>query len=809
MNNSVSTARQTSIFRTSTSMYSKSGLLLRSLCPNSRGGDNVIGSATPGPIRQLLQSTSWNTLADLGQAVVQLQLSLHAESLDAAEARTSSLQRSLFDQAVGKVVDSLTGSDEDLAAISAIPAPIARKVLSDSEASKSLPYFAYRILARGEGEGKIAQDQVADDPRENIDEWILENERALRDNKHSDWRKGLVDYEAHATIVFDHSESSTSSRVLRRRQLPGYTILDELRTSTLSVQPSFASFQAMFTRITGGLLDGLNWSNVFVAGGIVLSTLLCTSESDIARYVSSDIDVYIHGLDPIAANKKVGHIFDVWKSNLPESSRENTLVVRNSRTITFFSDYPVKRIQIVLKLVRDPKEVLLNFDLDVCAMGYDGVSLMMLPRGARALETGYNVFTMDLVQGHYLGQRRASQESRVFKYADKGFGIRFLPSYIRSLSRTFAFGPGSDHQQSTTAARAPTTYPPDLERIALRASRWTQTAIRKYGERIRSRNAEGLLELTHDVLEERVIGTSEPGVRSCLTSFELLMRHVELRKEHLNGNIAMSQEVWASNDYDVGPAGYDDSPPYPWSPSFRLADFKIVLQGHNDRVAETFSNTYREVSVDLEKKGRVSSPNGVAPSRNPPESLGKSSRLYFAPDLSSVLKPEGDIVLLFFGSSGFAAYANKAIEEAFKKRSLPLPENERIIETFGSWNTPWWDQEVEVLKWKVDSILGWQQIDRKIDEVFEILWTFYRCFGEARMMSSADLTRKFLTEVGRRTIRPAPSDEHEAFGRWVLRGAPISYCSYGAVYPGVGIFGWTEEGLDEDDAENNGNGWFE
>lgn len=40
---------------------------------------------------------------------------------------------------------------------------------------------------------------------------------------------------------------------------------------------------------------------------------------------------------------------------------------------------------------------------------------------------------MDLVWGHHLGDRRASQNIRLFKYADRGFGLRILPSYSRSL----------------------------------------------------------------------------------------------------------------------------------------------------------------------------------------------------------------------------------------------------------------------------------------------------------------------------------------------------------------------------------------
>jgi hypothetical protein len=41
---------------------------------------------------------------------------------------------------------------------------------------------------------------------------------------------------------------------------------------------------------------------------------------------------------------------------------------------------------------------------------------------------------MDLINGHYLGDRKATRDQRVFKYTDKGYGVRILPSYIAALS---------------------------------------------------------------------------------------------------------------------------------------------------------------------------------------------------------------------------------------------------------------------------------------------------------------------------------------------------------------------------------------
>lgn len=355
-----------------------------------RSGDNVVASVVPGPIRAIIDSCKrgWeNNLSELAQLVIGKQIDIYTEAQREAAQRITT-HASLFEQSALKVVDSLTGTAEEIHAIFSIPAPLARKAIWESE---MLPYNAFRVLRRAlEAEDAEATRRLgaSDFRNRDIDEWILANEGALRDDQRDDWRRGLVDWTQHADSVFPVDSTVTpTTRILPRPKMSGYTFLDELRAASISVQPTFEAFQKAFSAVSDGVLRGLDWSNVFVAGGIVLSSLLCVEEGDVKKYVASDIDVYIHGLGPQEANEKVKHIFDVWKGNLPANAKDHTLVVRNSRTLTSFSLYPTKRVQIVLKLVKNPKEVLLNFDLDICAMGYDGLSLVLLPRAARALES--------------------------------------------------------------------------------------------------------------------------------------------------------------------------------------------------------------------------------------------------------------------------------------------------------------------------------------------------------------------------------------------------------------------------------------
>ncbi|KAG8809114.1 hypothetical protein FRC17_003608 [Serendipita sp. 399] len=303
----------------------------------------------------------------------------------------------------------------------------------------SLPYSVFWEIQQRFSEAKHIAKKVntgGDDGTRDIDHWILQNENWLRQrriqNKDAAWETGLVTL---GNSVWSLSTLEESYRRISRVQVDGFVCLDARRSPSIYIQPNNDAFSKKFQEITNGQLKGLDWSNIFVAGGIVLGALLCVdAEASVhnpEQWKGSDIDIYIYGLDPVKATVKIEHLFDVFTRNLPEG--EEVLVVRNTKTISFLSSYPHRRFQIILKICPSPAEVLLNFDLDICAMGYDGNQFYMLPRAARALETGYNVFTMDMVQGHYLGTRRASQEQRVFKYANKGYGIRILPSYIEAL----------------------------------------------------------------------------------------------------------------------------------------------------------------------------------------------------------------------------------------------------------------------------------------------------------------------------------------------------------------------------------------
>ncbi|KAK7065054.1 hypothetical protein R3P38DRAFT_65092 [Favolaschia claudopus] len=544
-----------------------------------------------------------------------------------------------------------------------------------------------RLSDTGTTRSKMHQKPPSIEQKGDIDEWILIHEKYLADDERlgDQWQSGLITLDD-AQDVFPTSVLSCEHRkITRPNDLPGYKLLDNLRAATVEIQPSLAAFRDSFERLSDGLLKNLNWDNVLVAGGIVLGTLIAVDAAAGAPWKSSDIDVYIYDLGPKEANAKIQHIFSTFQANLPPNTP--TFVVRNSKTITFYASYPLRRIQVVLKLVKSPRAVLLNFDLDICAMGWDGSDFWMLPRAARALETGYIVFTMNLIQGHYLSERRATQEQRVFKYAYKGYGIRILPSYVSSLP--------------TPRPRSTKSLPPNncsistWMKIRESSRSWTQTTVARsdYDEK----------KFSHRELDSKYQVSSEPQGRSCLSSFCLFMRHVELWDMERRGEVSIEPDEWANTTYEDSVLAYDDNPSYKWGPDFKISSFKTQIDSFNLRIFE-----WLEQDDFLSKHGLEDNST----------ELDCAQRITYGSTAAEVLEKAGDIVLPVILPCDFAAFANDLIEQAHPSAAktpilTPALESRKdLVVKPDSKNA-----KEGLFLWRIGNELMWQQLDRRIDEL--------------------------------------------------------------------------------------------
>jgi len=360
----------------------------------------LIAVDTPSPVKVLLASDPNGWVQRNGQLAIEAikrQLEVYSKTRKIVKAPPSGTIPSLFDTVAEKVNTLLLEDPDNVESIKELVDPILSRAMYRWE---SIPYTLVcgvrNRMAGTEPAAKKAKREQADIPENDVDHWIIRNECWLRAEMDTfpHWSVGLVAL-TNVDEMWETSEVSNTSRKITRGDFAGFTFLDKKRTSFTYIQPSLPMFERKFQEMTYGQLNGIDWSNIFVAGGMVLGPLLSVEEKDAPntanQWKGSDIDIYIYGLDPAAANEKIRHIYQVFRSNLPADA--SCLVIRNSKTISFLTSYPNRRFQIILKKVRHPKEVLLNFDLDICAVGYDGKEVWMLPRMVRALEGTLDITT--------------------------------------------------------------------------------------------------------------------------------------------------------------------------------------------------------------------------------------------------------------------------------------------------------------------------------------------------------------------------------------------------------------------------------
>lgn len=227
--------------------------------------------------------------------------------------------------------------------------------------------------------------------------------------------------------------------------------------------PQFARNWRVFTM---DQLEGLNWDGVIAAGGSVLACatlqpsgplagrslqvaqqLLCRAKLkgvDPALTTSSaflelhgqgapgslggaDIDLWLHGLSAEAASAKVAHIGEVLAANAAKRGA-TVMAARTAHTFTFFSAYPFRCVQVINALFPAAAAPLLDFDLDCCAMAYDGAHVLALPRALAAVTGRTNVLRAGLES------RGLRSFTRAKKYAERGVGLSLPLAVARPVA---------------------------------------------------------------------------------------------------------------------------------------------------------------------------------------------------------------------------------------------------------------------------------------------------------------------------------------------------------------------------------------
>ncbi|KZF21130.1 ankyrin repeat protein [Xylona heveae TC161] len=210
-------------------------------------------------------------------------------------------------------------------------------------------------------------------------------------------------------------------------------LMDDARlpNGSSAVVPTLQDFRTNFGIFSESSLADMDWSNVVVAGSAVTTALLPVPEKYkgskrlLREYYheklapASDVDLFIYGLNEEQAIEKIKQI----DQKIRDAILSETTAVRTKHAITIASQYPVRHVQIVLRLYRSVSEILAGFDVDCACVAYDGKQVYASPRALASFVTQCN--TIDLTR------RSPSYENRLSKYARRGFEV-YWPDLERS-----------------------------------------------------------------------------------------------------------------------------------------------------------------------------------------------------------------------------------------------------------------------------------------------------------------------------------------------------------------------------------------
>ncbi|UNI14911.1 hypothetical protein JDV02_001490 [Purpureocillium takamizusanense] len=192
-----------------------------------------------------------------------------------------------------------------------------------------------------------------------------------------------------------------------------------------------AEFQHNFGVFSESSLVELDWSNVVAAGSSVVNCLLPVpqdfkvSKRKLREYYhekfcpASDVDLFLYGLTHEQAIEKIKQI----ERAIRDALLNEVTVVRTKYAITIASQYPVRHVQIVLRVYKSISEILTGFDIDAAGGAYDGKQVYVTPRALGSFITQINHVD--------LSRRSPSYENRLSKYSHRNFEV-YWPELDRS-----------------------------------------------------------------------------------------------------------------------------------------------------------------------------------------------------------------------------------------------------------------------------------------------------------------------------------------------------------------------------------------
>lgn len=147
-------------------------------------------------------------------------------------------------------------------------------------------------------------------------------------------------------------------------------------------------FKTSFANFSGGAFASFtsaDWDGLVVAGGAVATCLTRMVERGLWRTSpNADVDVFLVCGTEAEALRKIRRFCAI------PSIKSGATFVRTPNTVSIASTSR-RNVQIILRVYPSIASILAEFDVDACALAYDGVTVHATERSHRALTTRVNL----------------------------------------------------------------------------------------------------------------------------------------------------------------------------------------------------------------------------------------------------------------------------------------------------------------------------------------------------------------------------------------------------------------------------------
>jgi len=169
-------------------------------------------------------------------------------------------------------------------------------------------------------------------------------------------------------------------------------------------------FNMEFSKKTHDLLTYISWNNVVVAGGAIVNIITKSSAK------LNDVDMFVYGLNKKDATDKIDQVINHIKQKASDMKYETRVYMNNNVINVYVFDVrKLLQIQIILRLYDSLTKVLMGFDVDCCAVAFNGCNILTTKRGENAIKYRVNVANLQ--------RRSPSYENRLIKYSFRGFDV--------------------------------------------------------------------------------------------------------------------------------------------------------------------------------------------------------------------------------------------------------------------------------------------------------------------------------------------------------------------------------------------------